>query len=480
MTNPKPEAGKAGAEAPKYSLGGPKRPGRRHPSGITSAQDFLNYTAIWTLEDTLDAIEATDDPNEAAELAAEVLLHTEGVTDPRADELAAACEKAAIAKSREVDVPPPEGEQDYGFSPQPEEDWEPLPRIVCPTIFFGRQPPPRLWIVRDWVPYGVVTALYGDGGVGKSLLAQQLQTGAALGSTWLGLSVEEVESLGVYCEDDENELWRRQCDINADYGVDHDALGSKHWMPRPGENNILMTFTRSGIGELTRFHRQVVEAALDLRTRLVVIDAAADVFGGNENDRNHVRQFVQDALGQIALKTGGAVVCCAHPSRDGLKSGEGDGGSTGWNNAFRSRLYLRKPADGDPKARVLERKKANYAARSDELRLVWRNGVIIPDGADVPSMTSMGKLDARIVFLDLVREMARQKRPVSSSNRASTYAPREFEKLPAEQRCGFRRADFEKAMNALFRDKKIENVPYGRKGDERTKIVVCEEKQKAD
>jgi hypothetical protein len=67
------------------------------------------------------------------------------------------------------DAPPPQGEDDYGFSSQPEEDKEPLPRIICPMIFFGRQPPPRLWIVQDWVPYGAVTGLYGDGGVGKSL-----------------------------------------------------------------------------------------------------------------------------------------------------------------------------------------------------------------------------------------------------------------------------------------------------------------------
>ena len=88
-------------------------------------------------------------------------------------------------------------------------------------------------------------------------------------------------------------------------------------------------------------------------------------------------------------------------------------------------------------------------------------------------MTAFGKIDARAVFLDLVRELADQNRPVSSSNRASTYAPREFEKLPTEQRYGFRKADFERAMNALFKDKKIQNVPYGRKGDERTKIAVC-------
>jgi AAA domain len=109
---------------------------------------------------------------------------------------------------------------------------------------------------------------------------------------------------------------------------------------------LLMTFTRNGVGELTTFHRHVIEAARDLEARLVVIETAADAFGGNENDRNQVRQFVQRGLGQIALKIDGALVCCAHPSRAGLSSGEGDSGSTGWNNAFRSRLYLHHPENG--------------------------------------------------------------------------------------------------------------------------------------
>ena len=155
-------------------------------------------------------------------------------------------------------------------------------------------------------------------------------------------------------------------------------------MPRLGEDNILMTFTRSGVGELTVFHRYVVEAALDLKARLVIIDTAADTFGGNENDRGQVRQFVQRALGQIALKIDGALVCCAHPSRAGSRPATGDSGSTGWSNAFRSRAYLNRPdaeQNGEPvdnDARILTRKKANFASIGDTIRLRWQNGVLVP------------------------------------------------------------------------------------------------------
>lgn len=372
------------------------------------------------------------------------------------------------------DVPPKPREGDKR-RPSPAQ-----PRIVCPTKFQGMDPPSRRWIVPEWIPSGVVTGLYGDGGVGKSLIAQQLQTGAALGSAWLGLPVMRAASLGVYCEDDDDELWRRQCAINADCCIDHDVLSAMSWMSRLGEDNLLMTFTRNGVGELTIFHKQALEAALDLKIRLVIIDTAADTFGGNENDRGQVRQFVQRALGQIALKIDGAVICCAHPSRAGLQTGTGDSGSTGWNNAFRSRIYLKhvdpQPNEPpDPMARIIERKKANYASRNDEIKLHWQNGVIVPDGASTAGNTGFGRLNASEVFLTLLGEMNKQKRPVSSNSKSGNFAPREFEKLPSEDRYGFRKADFERAMNTLFKDNKIRNVAYGRKHDERTMIVADRE-----
>jgi RecA-family ATPase len=355
----------------------------------------------------------------------------------------------------------------------------PPPRPISPVSLKGLKVPARQWIIRDWLPCGVVTGLYGDGGLGKSLLAQQLQTSMALSEAWLALAVEAGASLGVYCEDSRDELWRRQADINAEYRVDFDSLADVHWMPRLGENNLMVTFARNGVGELTQFHSHVIEAALDVKARLVVVDTASDVFGGNENDRSQVRQFVSVALGSIAQKINGAVLLCAHPSRAGLASGDGDGGSTGWNNAFRSRLYLRAPAldDGErpePDARVLERRKANYASRNDEIRLRWRNGVIGPEPVEAAGDTPFGKLGADIVFLDLVREFEQQGRVISASPQALNFAPRVFEKLPAGQSYGYRKDDFRRAMERLFKTGKIENIPYGRKGDERRKITAGE------
>jgi RecA-family ATPase len=350
------------------------------------------------------------------------------------------------------------------------------PIIVSPTALAGKPIPERKWIVREWIPRGVVTGLYGDGGLGKSLLAQQLQTSAALGLPWLSLPVEQVASLGVYCEDAHDELWRRQATINEGYSVDFDALGEVHWMPRLGEGNLLMTFARNGVGELTKFHANVLGAARDLEARLVIVDTAADVFGGNENDRGQVRQFVSRALGSIAQTIDGAVLLCAHPSRSGLSTGEGDGGSTGWSNSLRSRLYLRAPETEasetpDPNARILQRRKANYAARNDELRVRWRNGIIEPEPPIGLIVSPFGRLEAADLFLALLDEFTTNKRSVCAASRAGNYAPRMFAKLPREQRQDYRETDFMNAMERLFASRKIENIDYGRAADMRQMIA---------
>jgi hypothetical protein len=334
---------------------------------------------------------------------------------------------------------------------------------TSPTGFVGRAPVPREWIVPDWVPCKVVTGLYGDGGTGKSLLAQQLQTACAIGGQWIGQAVQQVTSLGLYCEDDEDELWRRQDNINAAMFTDNSKLGAQHWLARPVEDNALMVFARNGVGETTKLHARLLEACLDLGARLLVVDTAADTFMGVENDRGQVRQFVQRALGSIALQIGGAVVCCAHPSLSGLISGTGTAGSTGWNNAFRSRHYLELPKDEPPDThlRTFTRKKANYAARGTVLNLRWASGVLVLDGT--AGVTQRAVED---VFCDILREFGRQGRPVSSSRTAHNSPKHLFGALPRADREGYSGGDFMRAMEGLLRVGIIISVPYKNKGYE--------------
>jgi len=255
---------------------------------------------------------------------------------------------------------------------------------------------------------------------------------------------------------------------NISYAADDDALKLMHWMPRLGEDNILMAF-RKGVGELTKFHRQVIEAAQDLSARLVIIDTAADTFGGNENDRGQVRQFVQHALGQIVLKIDGAVLCCAHPSRTGLSTGSGDSGSTGWSNAFRSRAFLNRPEDDeeqDTNARILTRKKANFASIGDTIKLQWRNGVIIPNN---PATPNCFRKPVETIFLSLLETLIAQGRDVSPKPSPS-YAPTVFEKHPNAE--GFTKKAFAREMERLLVTGRIHVETIGPPSRQYKRLVI--------
>jgi RecA-family ATPase len=92
----------------------------------------------------------------------------------------------------------------------------PAPSTLASLLASQRK---REWIVPDWIPKGVVSSLSGDGGMGKTLLAQQLLYATGLGGKWLGIDVPAVRGLGVFCEDDEDELHRRHNAIKADLGT---------------------------------------------------------------------------------------------------------------------------------------------------------------------------------------------------------------------------------------------------------------------
>lgn len=249
-------------------------------------------------------------------------------------------------------------------------------------------PASRAWAVKDWIPVGTVTALYGDGGVGKSLIAQQLLTCTALALPWLGLETAAGTALGIMCEDDDDELHRRQRAINASLGVGMEHLENLRLLSRVGHNNTVMHFgNRTGIGELTEAYYRIDKTCERIRPKLVVADTIADFFGGNEIDRGQVRQFVQNAWGNIARRHNCAVLLCGHPSASGISTGSGTGGSTAWNNTVRSRLYLSRPPekegeDYDPDIRLLARMKANYAPRQAEITLRFTDGVLVERGED--------------------------------------------------------------------------------------------------
>ena len=101
------------------------------------------------------------------------------------------------------------------------------------------------WSVEDWLPFGHVTISYGDGGVGKTLLAQQLMASCAIGAYGMGLTPRRYKVFGLFCEDDADEVHRRQDRINDALGISWADLGDMRWACAVGADNDRPTLPRA-------------------------------------------------------------------------------------------------------------------------------------------------------------------------------------------------------------------------------------------
>jgi RecA-family ATPase len=199
-----------------------------------------------------------------------------------------------------------------------------------------------------------------------------------------------------------------------------------------GEDNLLIEFPNQYEGgRPTALYHRIRDQAIEIGAELVILDSLHDLFGGNENVRSHAREFVGE-LRQIAMETHGAVLLTAHPSVAGRNTGTGESGSTAWNNAVGSRLYLteQKSDDtgtpGERDYRELKTMKSNYGPKGGSIRLKWVDGVF--ENAEPPTgiIATIGRRGAERVFLDLLK---------TNGGRPRRIAERPCAKLCAQTFC---------------------------------------------
>ena len=352
----------------------------------------------------------------------------------------------------------------------------PLPFINF-TAWQGKAVPDRAWTVKDRIPMSNVTLLSGEGSIGKSILSLHLSTAVVLGRDWLGTMPEKGPALVVCCEDDTEELWRRFDLIFSHYGAAYTEFKNLYVMALAGEEALLAVPSRNGLIQTTKLFGHIREAACDIRPKLIVLDNAADIFGGNENDRAQVRQFI-GMLRSMAIAAGSGVLLTSHPSLTGISSGTGLSGSTAWNASVRSRLYFKrakteKDEEPEPDLRVLEVMKSNYGPAGETITLKWKNGLFLP----VAGTTGLEKLAteqaAEQLFLTLLDTFNQQCRNTSAKPNAPTYAPTLFAKEKQARDRGIRKHAFEVAMRSLFTADKIRLESYGPPSRGTSKLVCC-------
>jgi RecA-family ATPase len=343
---------------------------------------------------------------------------------------------------------------------------EPPPlAFINVTDWHDKPIPERPWAVRDRIPLNNVTLMSGEGSVGKTILSLQLGVAAVLARDWIGTMPEPGPVIAICCEDDIDELHRRLDAIRKHYRASFTDLADLHLMSLAGQDALMATPNRAGLIQPTKLFARVKDAATAIKPRLILLDNCADIFGGAENDRAQVRQFIGILRG-LAMDAGAGVLLTSHPSLTGISTGTGLSGSTAWNASVRSRLYLKrattaKDEEPDPDLRVLEVMKNNYGPIGETVTLRWKDGLFLPVAApgSLEKLAREQKIDD--LFLALLDRWIGQGRNVSDKKTANGYAPNRFAGEPEAKTEKATKQELAEAMERLFRAGKICVASYG-------------------
>ena len=291
----------------------------------------------------------------------------------------------------------------------------------------AQTPPQREWALEHWLPMRHPSILAGRGGIGKTLVAQHLGAAMALGVHYVDAVPRSLKVLLWAGEDDDAELWRRQIPICTHFGVSLADLKDK--LIVQSYEGADMTLATSVYGALTPtpMMAELREQVRDYSAEYVFLDNSARVYGGNENDRHSVTQF----LAWLAAAVRPAGVCLlGHPAKG---SGSEYSGSTAWEGSVRARLYLsdrlpdappeNEDAPPDEAIRYLSRRKSNYSP-NDWRRLDYREGVLVPEGRQLAPIGQIGGEFARDAVRRAVLKLKGMGMCGNAAQRSPDYLPR--------------------------------------------------------
>ena len=250
----------------------------------------------------------------------------------------------------------------------------------------------REWLIPGWLPANTATLFTGDGGAGKSWLTLQVICQIICGFTKGGFNpdyeapkpAEYDDSLSkpkpivvATYEDEPAEIkWRLKalsnsmCWIKKNmktikdhlHIVDMRSVGSV-WGPGVG-NHIANT------GHLLYAGEQIQAICKEMEARLLVMDPLSGAFGGNENDRTAVYDFVSSFRGWCD-EAKCALLAIGHLPKGAEGRAAGFSGSTAWEAAARCMWKLSKKNEGkDNEYWALEHTKSNYARLQAEIPLI--------------------------------------------------------------------------------------------------------------
>lgn len=258
----------------------------------------------------------------------------------------------------------------------------------------------REWLIPQWLPANTVTMFTGEGGAGKSWLTLQAVCQVACGFRNAYLDPDFKKTADVQgprhvvfatYEDEPVEIKRRLQAVASGMEWIKDSLKTIKQHVHIVDMRGIGSVWGPGIGKHIANTGDLLSAGEDLRViceekkaRLLVMDPLSGAFGGNENDRTAVYDFVSSFRGW-GDAVGCAMLVIGHLPKSTEGKAAGFSGSTAWEASARSMWMLGKRAfqetpqknsknsDNDKQTRyywALSHTKSNYAPLQSRIPLI--------------------------------------------------------------------------------------------------------------
>jgi hypothetical protein len=275
--------------------------------------------------------------------------------------------------------------------PFPKQQVEPIWGSFFPSEAIAR-PQPRKWRVDGMIPQGEVVLLAGAPKSAKSMVLQQLLTSSAIGAPWVGKYIEQGRGLGLFLEDDADELLRRQFIICDAYGMDiseldfeielnprQQAIHSAEPMPKK-----LIEFPRgSEEPRWTPLGEQLWEKTAKVGYKIIVVDTATKALGWPAKWSGDKASNVIEALRHQLAGLDAAMIITDHTNR---VDPAGFAGTNTWHGSVRAAMNMRIPTDEMTREpirgeRILRDLGGNYG-NWEPIPLIWERDILVPKAPD--------------------------------------------------------------------------------------------------
>ena len=259
----------------------------------------------------------------------------------------------------------------------------------------------REWLIPHWLPANTVTMFTGDGGAGKSWLTLQAVCQIACGfqDAYLNpnyeitppadydavvrgtlTSPEDAQTpkpiIFATYEDEPAEIKRRLHVLASGMPWIAESMNTIKQHLHIVDMRGIGSVWGPGIGQHIANTGDLLAAGEDLRTicenkkaKLLVMDPLSGAFGGNENDRTAVYDFVSSFRGW-GDQAKCAMLVIGHLPKSAEAKAAGFSGSTAWEASARSMWRLVKEGKKEKEHWVLKHTKANYAQLQDMIPLI--------------------------------------------------------------------------------------------------------------